>query len=538
MAVDEEYLELTDDQSKAPGAPLNVDLSMTEAEVEEALKRVRPKDQVQVWRKFVNKKINDAQAASSNDLTLENKMALFSSDRLKKAAAGLPISLEYDSEGLNAEEGSGAPAVKETPEGDGQPVGPTEEMMAFSEILGTQKYAPAVPAPKSLEEHYKTVMEDMEGEEGELTLAKKDVVSSEIKMEDAERKYAQFSEDIRTFRINPFRLYENTLFAVTAAIAAGLGAAAQSLSGGGPNTGLEMINRAIDMDVMRQKHEYDALKDSAAKQATLYGRAVQVYGTDKKAVLALKAAGMEMADKKARLDMDKYKIDSQNKIYMNRAFADEFKTKKDALMGILSASKKSKAEENAGYRKTAENAIEQIRDFINLYQTTETGIATAVGAAFGDNDWVVGNLSKENQKIVLLHKTAKSALPLLTNAIMKTSGDKGNLGEKERVIFRETADKLIPKITLIAAFSPDAKQTAINRAELALTDLIYMLGIVDDPSQKKEVERRFDRIKKSAAIIDNLSAEHKRQERGKAKPSGVVQEYSSNTDPTRLPVAY
>lgn len=519
MAVDEEYLELTDDQSKAPGAPLNVDLSMTEAEVEEALKRVRPEDQVQVWRKFVNRKIKDAQAASSNELTLENKMALFSSDRLKKAAAGVPISLQYDSEGLNAEEGSGAPAVKKTPEGDGQPVGPTAEMETVSGLLGTQKYAPAVPVPKSMEEHYKTVMEEMERDKGELTLAKKDVVSSEIKMEDAERKYAQFSEDIRTFKINPFRLYENTLFAVTAAIAAGLGAAAQSLSGGGPNTGLEMVNRAIDMDVMRQKQEYDALKDSAAKQATLYGRAVQVYGTDKKAVLALKAAGMEMAHKKANLDMDKYKVDSQNKIYMNKAFADEYKTKKDALMGILSASKKSKAEENAGYRKTAENAIEQIRDFINLYATTETGVATAVGAAFGDNDWVVGKLSKENQKIILLHKTAKSAMPLLTNAIMKTSGDKGNLGAQERVIFRETADKLIPKITLIAAFSPDAKKIAIFRAELALTDLIYMLGIVDDPSQKEETVRRLERIKDSAAIIDNLSAEHEESVQAKESAS-------------------
>ena len=517
MAVDEDVY--VDDISRTPGAPMSVDFSMTEDDFARSLENIKPEDQERYLRQFVNKKIKDAQAASSNKLTPENKMALFSSDRLKMAAAGLPISLEYDSEGLNAEEGSGAPAVKETPEGDGQPVGPTAEMEAVSGLLGTQKYAPAVPVPKSMEEHYKTVMEEMERDKGELTLAKKDVVSSEIKMEDAERKYAQFSEDIRTFKINPFRLYENTLFAVTAAIAAGLGAAAQSLSGGGPNTGLEMVNRAIDMDVMRQKQEYDALKDSAAKQATLYGRAVQVYGTDKKAVLALKAAGMEMAHKKARLDMDKYRVDSQNKIYMNRAFADEYKTKKDALMGILSASKKSKAEENAGYRKTAENAIEQIRDFINLYQTTETGIATAVGAAFGDSDWVVSNLSKENQKIVLLYKTAKSAMPLLTNAIMKTSGDKGNLGAQERVIFRETADKLIPDITLIAAFSDDAKQTAINRAELALTDLIYMLGIVDDPSQKEEVKMRFDRIKESAAIIDNLSAEHEESVQAKESAS-------------------
>ena len=520
MAVDEDVY--VDDISRTPGAPL-VDLSLTEDDFARSLENIKPEDQVQFWRKFVNKKIKDAQAASSNELTLENKMALFSSDRLKKAAAGLPISLEYDSEGLNAEEGSGAPAVKKAPEGDGQPVGPTAEMETVSGLLGTQKYAPAVPAPKSLEEHYKTVMEGMEGEKGELTLAKKDVVSSEIKMEDAERKYAQFSEDIRTFRINPFRLYENTLFAVTAAIAAGLGAAAQSLSGGGPNTGLEMVNRAIDMDVMRQKQEYDALKDSAAKQATLYGRAVQVYGTDKKAVLALKAAGMEMAHKKARLDMDKYKIDSQNKIYMNRAFADEFKTKKDALMGILSASKKAKAEEVAGYKKTAENAIEQIQGFINLYKTTETGVATAFGSFFSDSDMVMSNLSKENQQIILLHQTAKSALPLLTNAIMKTSGDKGNLGAQERVIFRETADKLIPKITLIAAFSDDAKQTAIDRAELALTDLIYMLGIVDDPSQKEETVSRLGSIKDSVAIIDNLSAEHKesveKEERAKESAS-------------------
>ena len=195
MAVDEDVY--VDDISRTPGAPL-VDLSLTEDDFARSLENIKPEDQAEAWRNFVNKKIKDAQAASSNELTLENKMALFSSDRLKKAAAGLPISLQYDSEGLNAEEGSGAPAVKETPEGDGQPVGPTEEMMAFSEILGTQKYAPAVPAPKSLEEHYKTVMEDMEGEKGELTLAKKDVVSSEIKMEDAERKYAEFSEDIRT----------------------------------------------------------------------------------------------------------------------------------------------------------------------------------------------------------------------------------------------------------------------------------------------------------------------------------------------------
>jgi hypothetical protein len=98
---------------------------------------------------------------------------------------------------------------------------------------------------------------------------------------------------------------------------------------------------------------------------------------------------------------------------------------------------------------------------------------------------------------------------------MKTSGDKGNLGGQEREIFLGTAKRIIPDINLISAFSPEAKKTAIFRAELALTDLIYMLGIVDDPSQKEETVRRLERIKDSVAIIDNLSAEHEESVRAK-----------------------
>jgi len=226
------------------------------------------------------------------------------------------------------------------------------------------RYASAPARPLSLEENVDIVKKFMATDVGS---AERDVATAEDKMGNAERKFEQLSEDIKTFKVNPFRLYENTLFAVTAALAAGLGAAAQSLSGGGPNTGLDMVNRAIEMDVLRQKHEYGALKDSAAKQATLYGQAIQLYGTEKKALDALKAAGATMAARKATLDMQKYGIEVNQQKYVNDVLAQNFRTQMSALAGVGGRGAKVDEQEAAGKRAMT-SAFQGFQKIIDGYR--------------------------------------------------------------------------------------------------------------------------------------------------------------------------
>ena len=161
------------------------------------------------------------------------------------------------------------------------------------------------PQPKTLQENIDIIDKKLAGDRGEAD-AEETYYKGEV--EKQKQAYETLSNEIKTFKIDPFRAYESTMFAVTAGLAAAFGAAAQALTGG-PNTGLQMVNRAIDMDIARQKHEYETLKSAAARQSTLYGKALEMFGSSKRAVQALKTLGLDLALRKTQSDLDKYNVD-------------------------------------------------------------------------------------------------------------------------------------------------------------------------------------------------------------------------------------
>jgi len=161
------------------------------------------------------------------------------------------------------------------------------------------------PQPKTLQENIDIIDKKLAGVRGE---AEAEETYYKAEVEKQKQAYETLSNEIKTFKIDPFRAYESTMFAVTAGLAAAFGAAAQALTGG-PNTGLQMVNRAIDMDIARQKHEYETLKSAAARQNTLYGKALEMFGSSKRAVQALKTLGLDLALRKTQSDLDKYNVD-------------------------------------------------------------------------------------------------------------------------------------------------------------------------------------------------------------------------------------
>ncbi len=96
--------------------------------------------------------------------------------------------------------------------------------------------------------------------------------------------------------VNPNKFYQDrgTAATIGMAIAAGLGAFASS-STGSPNYALKIIEDAINRDVNAQVHNIDLKKENILMQDNAYSRAMQMYGRQEDAVIALKASAMESA---------------------------------------------------------------------------------------------------------------------------------------------------------------------------------------------------------------------------------------------------
>jgi len=442
MAIAEEYMT-SEEIVKTPGigSVSPMDFSKQAEELAAEIEGVVPTGQQMAKSDVVKSIVASAEYDKRRELGLLEKLDLFrGDDDLLKVAEGMYSTSRFDVGA--ARDASGKGAVNQTI-GD-----PSDDPLRPSM---SPRYASAPARPLSLEENIDIVKKRMATEVGS---AEGDVATSEGKMKDAERKFAELSEDIKTFKVNPFRLYENTLFAVTAALAAGLGAAAQSLSGGGPNTGLAMVNRAIEMDVLRQKHEYGALKDSAAKQATLYGQAIQLYGSDKKAVAALKAAGADMASKKATLDMHKYGIEVNQQKYVNDVLAQNFRTLMSSLAGVGGKGAKVDEQEEVGKRAMA-SAAEGFKGIIEGYRklNREGGWVKTNMVAFMSKyaPNLLATLSDDPtvQDIVADRENTKKVMNSLVRAALVAGGEGGKISDVDVELTTKEIMGLIPQGSLL-----------------------------------------------------------------------------------------
>lgn len=334
-----------------------------------------------------------------------------------------------------------------------------------------------------------------------------DTALAQAKVAEEEQMAKSISDDLASFKIQPFRAYENTMFAVVAALSSALGAAAQSLTGV-PNTAVKLINDAINKDVAAQKAQYNALKDKSQVQNNVYGQAMNSLNNAKAAERQARLG----ARKAYELRLDAIKKERRGAVELN-AQIDMFNASNEAAMNKLKAGMAAKAaktkEMDTDLARSA-GAFNVINDFVNQYERADTGIGSSVISAFSGSDFIVRLADKDTQDLVMAHRSAKGQLPVIVNAIMKASGDSGNIGENERALFIKSAEMLIPSMSIMAGLDDKTKATAIQMARVAMSDLMGILGLgqeaLRDPANKAMIQAKVEKIGKAAEEIKRLTS--------------------------------
>jgi len=109
-------------------------------------------------------------------------------------------------------------------------------------------------------------------------------LQAQAALTDAKEKLAE-ADDLRgRFRFDPGRAMPTLGSKIAAGIAIALGAASQGLrGGGGPNIGLDMINKIIDREMKTQQSQYNQLGDRVKTANNLFARNLKILGDEKAA---------------------------------------------------------------------------------------------------------------------------------------------------------------------------------------------------------------------------------------------------------------
>ena len=84
---------------------------------------------------------------------------------------------------------------------------------------------------------------------------------------------------------------------------------------------------------------------------------------------------------------------------------------------------------------------------------------------------------KEDQDLIRRYNSLQSSLNVVVNAVMKTSGDSGALGEKEHGKFVKDTKKVIPDLGLLEGLSSRAKMESIKKSIVAMRLMNEMLSL-------------------------------------------------------------
>ena len=118
-------------------------------------------------------------------------------------------------------------------------------------------------------------------------------------------------DEVVNFKINPNRIFKSTGHSIASALAVALGEFGRGLSGGGPNTALNIINGAIDRDIEAQKTELQGLQFGAKAEGNAYKRLLDKHGSAEKAELLAKEQALSFVNMKIGEIADKYQVPIQ-----------------------------------------------------------------------------------------------------------------------------------------------------------------------------------------------------------------------------------
>ena len=339
---------------------------------------------------------------------------------------------------------------------------------------GTRGSAPTVYIPPNREVlKLADLLAQSEEDLGVVDLSFEEVAAQE-KADREEATYQEIGQELKDFRIQPFRVYENTLFAVVAALASGLGAAAQSLTGG-ENTALRMVMDAVNKDVDAQKAEYSALKDKEQVQNNVYGRAMNALGDAKKAYTIASRLGVETAYK--RLEQSEKLYADNEQLQVTAQYQKGLLKNQADQIGI---GRKGKQTKQDTAKVQAAGALKELEGLIGKWGELSTAEKTA-GAFAEMIAGITGRTFATDEAAFDFFEERRSVertLSFMAITLLRASGEVGNLNEDEQRRFIATIRAAIPNWTPSTVFAGDAQTAQFHKN---LRKMVTLLNLSDSP---------------------------------------------------------
>ena len=196
---------------------------------------------------------------------------------------------------------------------------------------------------------------------------------------EADHELKEIIGEVKNFRINPNRIFPNTMSRLGAAISVAIGGFAEAYSGGRVrNTALDIINNAVQQDIEAQKARLQAGTQAMRGQENAYGKLLQRYEREDLATKALEIQELQLVkgrmtemltkagitDPKNPLSMFHLKVDAQlkeKKLGLIKDRAEMMARKADSALNFAQVMKQNN--ETAG-AKAAEDAA-KIEELFN-----------------------------------------------------------------------------------------------------------------------------------------------------------------------------
>lgn len=135
----------------------------------------------------------------------------------------------------------------------------------------------------------------------------------QARMQQAEADIDRRISEVENMRVDPNNWFSSrgVVGSIGAAIAVGLGAAAQSLQGNGPNNALGIINSAIDRDIAAQNENMRNAGMRLSNRENALGRLRQQFGDQRSAEEAFRARSLMIAENQVNAMMSRAQTPTQ-----------------------------------------------------------------------------------------------------------------------------------------------------------------------------------------------------------------------------------
>ena len=425
---------------------------MTEEQFEDSINSLDPQDREPVEREFIMQRLEGMPGTD-----MEKVERAFTTQLFKNKA--MDMLARQRSEVLPSE-------VADLQKG-GAPSSLTEQPAEGERLSFTARTSFTAPSQVTRKEAIEQAFKDT----GYQSLVREATAARDT-MTAEEDTYKKLSEELKEFKIQPFRVYENTLFAVAAALASGLGAAAQSLTGV-PNNPMKLIQDAVNMDIAAQEAQYKALKDKTVIQDNIYGRAMQSLNNREKARETTRALAYEMADRQLGRLQNEYEFDYSQ--------AQSARMLHDQLRANASLKKSATGDQSSHYFAASKGLDELDALILGLAELRKTHSSQKLWAADLASNLAgasfMGVLGEDDLAAFFgSSESLRNALPALTTSVLKAVGEKGNLSKEEQEKYQTILERAFPTTSWKDWFEkgPEAGQKQFKRNVKMVRELVNL----------------------------------------------------------------